>query len=94
MAKHYVKDMATGRVTEVMPPTHGVKPDHPDVGKQMDMIHSLAGRLATANGFTRAEWDRARPSTVDRWRKRALEALQAEGHTFSPAVVMYCDPVR
>ena len=93
MAKHYVKDMLTGRVTDITPDSHPLT-QRPDVGKQMDAIDALAGRLAIADGFTRAEWDRARPSTVDRWRKRALEALQAEGQTFSPAVVMYCQPIK
>lgn len=90
MAKHYYKDTSSGRVTVAH------KSDHFDAeafaarmaenNRQQDQINARAERLAIASGFTRTEYRSARSSTKGRWQTRALDALIAEGHTFSAMV--------
>jgi hypothetical protein len=89
MAKHYTKDMMTGRVTEARSETFDLasfQARRSEQNRQQDMITARAERLAIQAGFTRTEFRTARASTRLRWQTKALDALTAEGHVFDPII--------
>ena len=90
MAKHYFMDTMTGRVTVADPKQHfdadAFLARQAENNRQQDQINARAERLAIAAGFTRTEFRNARSSTRLRWQTRALDALIAEGHTFSALI--------
>ena len=90
MAKHYTKDMLTGRITETA--STQVVPNNGRTEArwaQVERVNRRAESLAIAAGFSRTEYRNARKSTQTIWRNRALEALISDGTSFDPFVIEY-----
>lgn len=98
MAKHYYMDTMTGRVTVADPKLNfdrdAFLARRAEQNRQQDQINARAEHLAIAGGFTRSEFRNSRSSTRLRWQTRALDALIAEGHTFSALIYEFNRPVR
>lgn len=90
-AKHYTKDMSTGRVSVAHKSDtfdgEAFDARMDEYRRQSDRINARAERLAVAAGFTRAEYRNARTRTRTRWQARALDALMGEGYPLSPVIV-------
>lgn len=96
VAKHYTKDMMTGRVAVAHKSDtfdgEAFDARMDEYRRQSDQINARAERLAIAAGFTRAEYRNARTRTQTRWQARALDDLLREGYTFSPMIVSLHQP--
>ena len=93
MAKHYVKDMATGRVTEVAQPTHTSDPDREDrIKRESDMVKRRARREAFAAGISRVEYDNNNRMRAQ-WEARAVTALMRERIDLHKVVILAYGPM-
>ena len=93
MAKHYIKDMATGRVTEVAQPTHTSDPDREvRIQRETGMVKRRARREAFAAGISRVEYDSNNRMRAQ-WEARAVTTLLREGYDLHTVVILAYGPM-
>lgn len=88
MAKHYIRDMANGRMTEVAQATYTPDPERQArIDADTAMVKSHARSSAYAQGITRAEYDSNNRMRAT-WEARAVAALTAEGADLHRVVIL------
>lgn len=87
MATHYIKDMATGRVTKVQPSTYTPNPERAaQISADTATVKRHARRAAFAQGITRTEYEASNRMRAA-WEARAVADILATGTKLHRVVV-------